>query len=85
MKWYKILIDMDMFPLLSTVNQFQYGFSNDYYNRPISNGVVHFLYRPHDTIHPPFWGLAGITGLLGTMAVAGINGGQQELTEANGG
>ncbi len=24
------------------------------------------LERPHDTIHPPFWGLAGLTGANGS-------------------
>ncbi len=32
-----------------------------------------FFREAHDTIHPPFWGLAGITGANG--GVAGINGG----------
>ncbi len=44
---------------------------------------ITFIYekivRPNDTIHPPFLGLAGITGARG---VAGINGGK--LTRANG-
>ncbi len=25
-----------------------------------------YTYRPHDTIHHPFWGLAGITGANGS-------------------
>ncbi len=33
------------------------------------------IHKPHDTIHPPFWGSAGI----------GANGGKQEWTGAKGG
>ncbi len=30
------------------------------------DGLVGITKRPHYTIHPPFWGLAGITGANGS-------------------